>query len=132
MSSIGGVGSGSGASAVGQVAWSGAGARTRHAREPEPGGGEPTLSRRAQFTSKVLSLATSDPAAAKQMVTELASAMETRASKATGAEADKVGKILDMLTKAADSGDYSGLAAWGKGGGGSQVAQAYATTRSSR
>jgi hypothetical protein len=132
MSSIGGVGSGSGASAVGQVEWSSSTARTGRVCERETAGGEPTLSRRAQFTSKVLSLATSDPAAAKQMVTDLASSMQTRASKATGAEADKLGKILDMLTKAADSGDYSGLAAWGKGGGGSHVAQAYATTRSSR
>jgi hypothetical protein len=133
MSSIlGGVGAGVGAAAVGQVAPTGAGTGARHAHHHRAAEVEPTLSRRAQFTSQVLSLATSDPAQAKQMVSELATSMQARASKATGAEADRLGKVVDMLSKAADSGDYAGLAAWGKGGGGSPVAQAYAWTRSSR
>jgi hypothetical protein len=89
------------------------------------------MSPRAQFTSKVFALATSDPAQARKMITDLAAALQSRASEVSGPEATKLGKLIDMLGKAADSGDYSALASWGKSGGG-QAARAYAVTRSSR
>ena len=90
------------------------------------------MSPRAQFTSKLFAMASSDPAQAKKMVADLAEALKGRASSSSGPEASKLGKLIDMLGKAADSGDYSALASWGKSGGGGSAARAYAVTRSSR
>ena len=96
------------------------------------GAGSARWSRRAQFTTQVLSLASSDPAKAKQMVLDLEKTMRSRADQG-GKDAARAGKIADMLQKVADTGDYSALGSWQDGPqGAGAAAQAYAVTRTSR
>src|SRR5262249_14755103 len=67
------------------------------------------LSGFAQKMSALKSLEQSDPAKAKQVLSDIASKIKDAAQNATGAEADRLNAIADKFQKAADSGDLSQL-----------------------
>jgi hypothetical protein len=78
----------------------------------------PSLSSPAQFLSKLRSLEQSDPAKAKQTLTDIASKLKADAAQATGAQADRLNQLADRFQKAADTGDLSSLSPDGLGKGG--------------
>jgi hypothetical protein len=98
--------------------------------DDQDGGSTTQVSEGAQFLSKVQDLEKSDPARAKQVLTDLATKVRGQA-KQGGAHADKLGALAEKLQKAAKTGDLSPLAKAKRrrgvrGGQGGQVQQAYA------
>jgi hypothetical protein len=91
------------------------------------------MSRPAQFLSQLQALEQSDPAQARQVLSELASKMRSEGS-------PRRAQLADLFQKAADTGDLSGLlkeaSSGGSGGAWSRGAAAYghtmAVTRTSR
>jgi hypothetical protein len=93
-------------------------------------GGDPSMSKAAQFMSKLQSMEQSNPAQAKQLLSELASKFRSEAAQPGSASAAK-GQLADMLQKAADTGDLSALKSAVQNGGGegaTRGAAAYAHT----
>jgi hypothetical protein len=66
------------------------------------------LSRSAQFLSKLQTLEQTDPAQAKQMLTDLAAKFRAEASQSGGTNSSKA-QLADMFPKAADTGDLTPL-----------------------
>jgi hypothetical protein len=66
------------------------------------------LSRPAQFLGKLQTLEQTDPAQAKQVLTDLAAKFRSEASQSGGANSSKT-QLADMFQKAADTGDLTPL-----------------------
>lgn len=131
MSTLQGIGNGVGSAAVH------APARERQARGQADASQAPTqqasytaVSRPAQFLSQLQDVAKSDPAQARQMLTELAARLRSPESSTPARSA-----LADRVQQAADTGDLSlVLPKTQATGGGSAALKAYgavATTRSS-
>ena len=67
------------------------------------------VSRRGRFFGQLSDTAASDPAKAKQMASDMAATMRSRASSATGNRAAAWSRQADILDNAAKSGDFSQL-----------------------
>jgi hypothetical protein len=94
------------------------------------------LSRAAQFLGKLQTLEQTDPAQAKQMLTDLAARFRSEASQSGGTNSSKA-QLADMFQTAADTGDLTPLlqASTNPSGGAATGAAAYsqmmAVTRAS-
>ena len=97
-------------------------------------GGRVRVSPRAQFLSNLQSLAKTDPAKAKQMLTDLEGTMRSRAAEAGGARGAQLSQLADRIHQAATTGDYSSLMPSSSSGGsrGAAYHAANASTWSSR
>jgi len=73
------------------------------------------ISPMAQLVAKLQKLQASDPAKAQQALTQLASVVRDQQKAATGADAQRLGKLAGALQSAADTGDLSGLTAHAAG-----------------
>jgi hypothetical protein len=67
------------------------------------------VSPRAQLLAKLQDLEQSDPAQAKQVLSDMATKLRDQAGQATGEDASRLTAMADKLQKAADTGDLSGL-----------------------
>ena len=67
------------------------------------------LSGPAQLLSQLQALEKSDPAKAKEAMTQLADQIRSQAQQVGGAQAQHMNQFADALDKAADTGDLSGL-----------------------
>ncbi len=67
------------------------------------------MSKIGQFMSKLSDLEKTDPTKAKQVLSSIADKLNTAASSATGDEATHLKDLAAKFTKAADTGDLSGI-----------------------
>ncbi len=67
------------------------------------------LSGPAQFFNKLQSLEQSDPSAAKQVLSDIASKLSDQATKVGGDRGKQLSTLADKFTHAAQTGDLSGL-----------------------
>ena len=79
------------------------------ATDPTSGGDTTAVSNIGQFMTKLKALEQSNPAQAKQVLTAIASKLNDAAGSATGDEATHLKALADKFTKAADTGDLSGI-----------------------
>jgi hypothetical protein len=78
--------------------------------EPSSGNGDQTsMSKIGQVMAKLSDLEKTDPAKAKQVLQTIASKLTDAANSATGDEADHLKDLAAKFTKAADTGDLSGI-----------------------